>query len=144
MAEPKTRPTDADVQAFIDSVADETRRNDARTICDLFEKVTGEKPVMWGTAIIGFGSSNLKYASGRELDWPVVGFSPRKANQSLYLDTHIAGYEELLKKLGKHKTSKACLYVNKLKDIDIAVLETLIERSWANRHTPKTVDGEET
>ena len=143
MAELKTKPTDADVRAFIDAVPDETRRRDGHTICDLFEKVTGEMPVMWGHAIIGFGKAPLKYASGRELEWMVCGFSPRKANQSLYLSCNLAEMAELLKKLGKYKTGKGCLYVKKLADIDIAVLERMIESSWNDRHRPKTVRGEE-
>lgn len=143
MAELKTKPNDADVRAYIDSVSDETRRRDGHTLCDLFEKVTGEKPVMWGPSIIGFGKCTLKYATGRELEWMVVGFSPRKANQSLYLDCNIAGYTDLLKKLGRHKTGKGCLYVNRLTDIDLTVLETMIERGWANRGKSKSVRGEE-
>lgn len=143
MAELKTKPTEADVRAFIDAVPDETRRRDGHTICDLFEKVTGEKPVMWGPSIIGFGKCQLKYASGRELEWMVCGFSPRKANHSLYLDCNIANYAESLKSLGKYKTGKGCLYVNKLADIDIAVLKKMIESTWANRNKAKTVKGEE-
>ncbi len=143
MAELKTKPSEADVRAFIDAVPDETRRRDGHVICDLFEKVTGEKPVMWGPSIIGFGNCKLKYESGRELDWMVCGFSPRKASQSLYLSINDAENVDLLKTLGKHKTGKGCLYVNKLADIDIGVLEKMIESSWQNRNTPKTVKGQE-
>lgn len=143
MAELKTRPTDADVRAFIDAVPDETRRRDGHSICDLFEKVTGEKPMMWGPSIIGFGKAPLKYASGRELEWMVCGFSPRKAKQSLYLSCDIATMADDLKALGKYKTGKGCLYVNKLADIDVAVLEKMIESTWENRNRPKTVKGEE-
>lgn len=140
MAELKTKPSDADVRGFIDSVPDETRRRDSHAICDLFEKVTGEKPVMWGTAIIGFGKCKLIYSSGRELEWMVCGFSPRKANQSLYLSINNAENAELLKSLGKYKTGKGCLYVNKLADIDIAVLEKMIENTLEKRDTEKSAN----
>jgi hypothetical protein len=122
----KTRPTDADVDAFLDSVADERRRDEARTVCRLMQEVTGEEPVLWGTAIVGFGSVPLRYASGRELDWPVVGFSPRKAATTLYL---MDGFEErgdLLARLGPHSTGKSCLYLKRLSDVDLDVLRELI------------------
>lgn len=142
MAELKTRPTSEDPRAFIDSISDETRRRDAHALCDLFEKVTGEKPVMWGTSIIGFGQCKLKYATGRELDWLVLGFSPRKSSLSLYLNPAIEGYADLLKRLGKHKTGKSCLYVNKLVDIDMAMLETLIGQGWSRRGNSVIADDE--
>jgi Domain of unknown function (DU1801) len=122
----KTRPTDADVDAFLDSVADERRRDEARTVCRLMQEVTGEEPVLWGTAIVGFGSVPLRYASGRELDWPVVGFSPRKAATTLYL---MDGFEErgdLLARLGPHSTGKSCLYLKRLSDVDLDVVRELI------------------
>lgn len=143
MAELKTKPNDADVRAYIDSVPDETRRRDGHALCDLFENVTGTRPEMWGPSIIGFGRRTLKYATGRELEWMVVGFSPRKANQSLYLDCNIEGYTDLLKTLGRHKTGKGCLYVNRLADIDMAVLETMIERCWKKGNGTKSVHARE-
>ena len=130
MAELKTKANDGDVRAFIDAVADETRCRDAHALCDIFERLSGEKPRMWGPAIIGFGHTNLKYASGRELAWFVAGFSPRKASLSLYLDCAIVNYADLLTRLGKHKTGKGCLYVDKLAQVDLGVLEEMIRRSF--------------
>lgn len=124
--EPKTRPTDASVDDFIAAVENPRRRADARTMNALLTEVSGEAPVMWGPAIIGYGS----YLSSTG-DWPRIGFSPRKANLSLYV--LMPGSEEakpLLARLGKHKTSVACLYVNKLDDIDLDVLRELAEQTW--------------
>lgn len=122
----KTLPTRASVNAFISAVENDTRRQDARTLTKMLQEITGEKPTMWGPAIIGFGSVHYKYDSGREGDIPRLGFSPRKANLALYLSHDKA----LLAKLGKHKTSVACLYINKLADVDLAVLRLLIAASW--------------
>jgi hypothetical protein len=129
VAEPKTRPTDADVGAFLDSVADERRRADATALCRLMQEVTGQEPVLWGTSIVGFGSVRLRYASGRELDWPVTGFSPRKAATTVYL---MDGFEEradLLARLGPHSTGRSCLYLKRLSDVDLDVLRELIAES---------------
>ena len=129
MAEPKTRPTDADVGAFLESVADERRRDDAKTVCRLMQEVTGEEPVLWGTSIVGFGSVRLRYASGRELDWPVTGFSPRKTATTVYL---VDGFEErsdLLARLGPHSTGRSCLYLKRLSDVDLDVLRELVADS---------------
>ena len=131
--EPKTRPTDASVDDFIAAVENPRRRADAQTMNALWTEVSGEAPVMWGPAIIGYGS--YRSSTG---DWPRIGFSPRKANLSLYV--LMPGSEEakpLLARLGKHKTSVACLYVNKLDDIDLEVLRQLAEQTWramARRH----------
>ena len=130
MAELKTKRTDASVEKFLAGVADENRREDAIAICELISRVSKEPPKMWGKAIIGFGSRKLVYDSGRELDWMLVGFSPRKSNTVLYLS--LGGYDksaELLAKLGKHKTGKGCLYINKLSDVDLGVLRELIKES---------------
>ena len=130
MAELKTKKTEASVENFLASVTDEARREDAIAVCALMQQVTKEKPKMWGSTIIGFGSRKLVYESGRELDWMLVGFSPRKANTVLYLS--LAGYAqhgELMAKLGKHKTGKGCLYINKLADIDLKVLKDLVKRA---------------
>ena len=131
MSEIKTRPTDASVEAFIDAVDHPRRREDARTLLDLMQRVTGEQPVMWGPSIVGYGSYHYRYASGQEADWPVVGFSPRKQNLSIYIMTGFEESDELLSRLGKHKTGKSCLYVNKLADVDLDVLEKLVRASVA-------------
>jgi hypothetical protein len=129
MTQPKTQKTDASVEEFINSVTNEKKREDSFAILDLMREVTGEEPSMWGTSIVGFGAYRYKYASGREGEWPAVGFSPRKQNLTLYIMTGFDEYESLLSDLGKHKTGKACLYINKLKDVDQKVLRELIERS---------------
>ena len=129
MADPKTRPFDADVDAFLESVPDARRRADAKTVCRLMQEETGEKPLLWGTSIVGFGSVPLRYASGRELDWPIVAFSPRKAATTVYL---MEGFEEradLLSRLGPHKIGKSCLYLKRLSDIDLDVLRELVAES---------------
>ncbi|MXY48370.1 MAG: DUF1801 domain-containing protein [Gemmatimonadetes bacterium] len=131
MSDIKTRPTDASVDAFIDAVDHPRRREDARTLMDLMQRVTGEEPVMWGPSIVGYGSYHYRYASGQEADWPVVGFSPRKQNLSIYIMTGFEASDALLSHLGKHKTGKSCLYVNKLADVDLDVLESLVRASVA-------------
>ncbi len=124
-----TVPTRASVAKFIDAVENETRRKDAKTLLAMMKKVTGEKAVMWGPSIIGFGKYHYKYESGREGDMCLVGFSPRKANMVLYVLGYGEG-EPLLKKLGRHKHGVSCLYVNKLDDVDLGVLEKLIKKSY--------------
>lgn len=124
MAELKTKANNNSVSDFINTIGDEQKRNDSFVICDMMEEVCQAKPVMWGDAIIGFGNKDLVYPDGRRIDWMVMGFSPRKQNLTLYLDggtTH-----PLLTKLGKHKTSKACLYIKSLKDVDIEVLKQIL------------------
>lgn len=123
LAEIKTKPVKASVTAFLDKVQPEQKRKDSYALLEMIKKVSGLDPVMWGSSIIGFG--NLRYkspATGREVDWFLVGFSPRKANISLYLCGSIEKYTAALKKLGKHKTGAGCVYVNKLADIDLKVL----------------------
>ena len=129
MSGPKTRPTDADVGAYLESVPDPRRRDEAKTVCRLMQEVTGEVPVMWGTGIVGFGNVRLRYASGRELDWPVVGFSPRKAATTVYLTDGFEQREDLLARLGPHSTGKSCLYLKRLADVDLEVLRALIAES---------------
>ncbi len=131
MSDLKTRPTDASVEAFIDAVDHPRRREDAHILLDLMRRVTGEKPVMWGPAIVGFGRYSYRYASGKEYDWPIVGFSPRKQNLSIYILIGFGECEDLLFRLGKHKTGKSCLYINKLADVDMDVLETLVRTTVA-------------
>ncbi len=122
----KTKKNEASVENFLDEIKDKQQRKDSFTILQMMQKATGEKPKMWGSSIIGFGNVHLKYESGRELDWFKMGFSPRKQNITLY-GCLGAKQTELLKKLGKHKTGKGCLYINKLTDVDTAVLKKLIE-----------------
>jgi len=127
----KTTVNDANVEDFINSLEDETKKNDSLTLLKLFLKVTGEKPRMWGTSIIGFGQYHYKSERSRqEGDWPLIAFSPRKQSLSLYLMPGFGAYADLLHKLGKHKTSKGCLYINRLSDVDQAVLTMLITRSY--------------
>lgn len=123
MAEPKTKPTKASVAAFLSAIEHEQRRKDAKVVDKMMRDVTGEKPVMWGTSIVGYGS----YES-RSGDWPIVGFAPRKAALVLYLMGAFKGRDALMKKLGKHKTGKGCLYITNLADVDQAVLRDLIAR----------------
>lgn len=129
MAELKTRPTDVSVDAFLDGVAHPVRRADGQAVRAMMERVTGEPAVMWGPTIVGFGSYHYRYATGHEGDACRVGFSPRAANLTLYVGG-FPEYDELLAPLGKHKRSKACLYINKLADIDQTVLEEIVRRSY--------------
>lgn len=129
MAEPKMKENDNSVIDFIESVESEKKKADAYQLLDTFEEVTGYKAKMWGPSIIGFGSYHYKYASGHEGDAPLAGFSPRKAKISLYLAYESEEREKMLENFGKHTTGKACIYVNKLADIDIQVLKELIEQS---------------
>ncbi|HVE59647.1 MAG TPA: DUF1801 domain-containing protein [Pyrinomonadaceae bacterium] len=131
-AEIKTKKTDASVDDFLDNIADEKVRDDSRKIAALMEKATGAKPKMWGAAIVGFGERHLKYASGRDLDWMEVGFAPRKANLTLYLNIGEGWDEDLLSQLGKHKVGMGCLYFKRLSDVNEEILEKLIEKSVEN------------
>jgi hypothetical protein len=130
MAELKTQKGDGDVGAFIAGIEDERKREDSKTLVALMEKVTGEKPAMWGPSIIGFGDLHYKYESGREGDWFKVGFSPRKQNLTLYVTDYLQDDDSLLARLGKFTTGKACIYVKRLEDIDTGVLEDLVRRSY--------------
>ena len=131
MAEIKTKPTSASVADFINSIKDEQKRKDSFVLLEMMKKAIGEEPKMWGNALIGFGQVKLKSPNtGREVDWLRLGFSPRKANLSLYISGDINHqHAEALKKLGKHKTGVGCLYINKLEDIDIKILKKMIEAS---------------
>ncbi|MFT5821656.1 MAG: hypothetical protein ACI8ZM_002910 [Crocinitomix sp.] len=126
MAENKTQPSSTSVSDFIDQVENEQKRNDAKTLLILFEKITGEKGMMWGPSIIGFGRYHYKYDSGREGDSMLAGFSPRKSALSLYIMAGFSKYDGYLSKLGKFKTGKSCLYIKKLADVDIVILEAMI------------------
>ena len=129
MAELKTKKNEASVTKFLDGVKDGKKRKDSYTILELMQQVTKADPKMWGTSMIGFGSYHYKYASGREGDWFVTGFSPRKQSLTLYIMAGISKYPDLLKKLGKFKTGKGCLYINKIEDVDIKILKELIKQS---------------
>lgn len=127
----KTTVTDASVEDFINAVADRVKRNDSFTLLEIFSKVTGEKPKMWGPSIIGFGKYHYKSKrSTQEGDWPLIAFSPRKQNLTVYVMPGFENLGGLLNKLGKHKTSKGCLYINKLADVDEAILTKIIEQSY--------------
>ncbi len=129
MAKLKTQKTDASVKEFLTAVPDEKKRNDSFAILELMSEVTGEEPAMWGTSIVGFGSYRYKYASGQEGEWPLVGFSPRKQNLTLYIMSGFDEYDSLLANLGKYKTGKSCLYINKLEDVDLATLREMVKQS---------------
>ncbi len=130
MAENKTIPTAASVEKFINTVKDEQKRKDSFVLLEMMKKASGEKPKMWGSSLIGFGNVRVKSpATGREVDWLRIGFSPRKANFSLYLFGNIKKHAAALKKLGKHKTGLGCLYINKLADVDLKVLKGMIDLS---------------
>jgi hypothetical protein len=131
MAELKTKLTDASVELFIKSIKDENRRKDSIELNKMMKAITGAKPKMWGSSIVGFGNYQYKYASGREGDWFPIGFSPRKQNLAVYLRGGLDIQADLLKKLGKHKTGKGCLYINKLEDIDADILKKMISRAFA-------------
>lgn len=132
MAELKTRPTENNVEVFLNTVEDAKKREDSFVILNLMKKITKSEPRMWGSSIVGFGTYHYKYESGREGDWFLTGFSPRKQNLSVYIMAGFDRYEELMAKLGKYKTGKSCLYIKKLEDIDQEVLKELIERSVAH------------
>jgi hypothetical protein len=141
MPENKTKPTALSVAAFLNACDDEARRTDAKALAKLMQKATGCEPRMWGPSIVGFDSYHYVYESGREGDAPVVGFSPRKAATVLYGAIGFDGAEALLAKLGKHTTGKGCLYIKKLADVDIKVLEKLVEKGVATtraRHANKS------
>lgn len=126
-AKNKTVETDASVENFLNALTDAQQRDDSLAIIEMMRKASGEEPKMWGTSIIGFGSEHLKYDSGRELDWPVIAFSPRKGNISLYLTGDAASHADTLAKLGKHKIGKGCIYIKRLADVDEKVLDNLIQ-----------------
>jgi len=128
-AKNKTTQNDSSVAAFLDGVQNRRRREDAKRLLGLMIDVTGEPAKMWGTSIVGFGTYHYRYASGREGDFMRVGFAPRKQNLVVYIMPGFSSYDALLAKLGKHRTGKSCLYVNKLDDVDLGVLEELIRDS---------------
>lgn len=129
MTKLKTQKNKASVEDFLNSVTNEKKRKDSFKIMELMREVTGEKPAMWGKSIVGFGSYHYKYASGREGDWFLTGFSPRKQSLTLYIMPGFDRYESLLGNLGKYKTGKSCLYINKLEDVDRTILQEIIKQS---------------
>ena len=130
LAEIKTKPTSASVEDFINKIKDEQKRKDSFVLLEMMKKATGEEPVLWGSSVIGFGIKRYKSTTtGREVDWLRIGFSPRKANLSLYISVGIKEHAAALKKLGKHKTGVGCLYINKLEDINMKVLKGMIDAS---------------
>lgn len=135
MAKNKTTQTNNSVTEFINKVENQVRREDGFKLLEIFKNLTGEEPKMWGPSIIGFGSYHYKYASGHEGDAPLAGFSPRKDSLVVYLENEFNEREELLSQLGKHRSSKACVYIKRLSDIDLQILEKLIINS--TNHTLK-------
>ena len=129
MAENKTQKNDGNVEAFLNAVEHDKRRIDALALLKVFKELTQEEPKMWGTSIVGFGQYHYKYDSGREGDFFITGFSPRKTSLTLYIMNGFDRYDELMAQLGKHKTGKSCLYIKKLEDIDMEVLKMLIQES---------------
>jgi Domain of unknown function (DU1801) len=125
----KTQKTRASVSAFLNGIADDVRRKDCQTLVRIMKRAVGAAPKMWGSSIVGFGHYHYKYASGRENDWFLAGFSPRKQDLTIYLMSGIDRHDALVSKLGKFKTAKSCLYIKRLADIDMAVLEELIAES---------------
>ncbi len=133
MAEPKTKKNDADVDAFLDAVENEGRRQDAKEVRALMEESTGEPAVMWGPSIVGFGTRTQTYANGKTADWMAIGFSPRKANLVMYIMEGFDDHDEVLSQLGSHKTGKSCLYLKRLETVDRDVLRGMIASSY--KHT---------
>ncbi|MFZ0548231.1 MAG: DUF1801 domain-containing protein [Candidatus Promineifilaceae bacterium] len=129
MAELKTKKTQQDVEAFLNSVEHDKRREDSFVVLELMKEATGEEPKMWGTSIVGYGDYHYKYESGRENDWFLVGFSPRKQALTLYIMAGFDNYQGLLENLGKYKKGKGCIYVNKIEDINLDTLRELVAQS---------------
>lgn len=129
MAELKTKINEESVKKFLENIEDDKKRADSYVILNLMKEVTGEEPKMWGKSIVGFGTYHYKYKSGREGDWFKAGFSPRKSALTLYIMSGFEDYEDLMAELGKYKTGKSCLYIKKIEDIDLKVLEKLVEKS---------------
>ena len=127
MAEQKTKPTNQSVKEFLNEIPEPERRADCFAVAKIMEEITGEKPKMWGPSIVGFGSYHYKYASGREGDWPMMGFSPRKKDLTLYIMMGFEKHAELMERLGKHSTGKSCLYIKRLSDVHIPTLKKLIK-----------------
>lgn len=132
MAELKTKKTEASVEDFLNGIPDEQKRQDSFAVLKLMREVTGAEPKMWGDSIVGFGEYHYRYASGRQGDWPLVAFSPRKQNLTLYIMAGFEAYDSLMSKLGKYKTGKSCLYLKKLSDVHQETLRELVRQSVAH------------
>jgi Domain of unknown function (DU1801) len=128
-AELKTKKNEQSVEGFLETVADQQKRQDSLTVLKMMKKAAHADPKMWGDSIIGFGSTHFKYASGRELEWFLLGFSPRKQALTLYLELSLVDQSDLLEKLGKHKTGRGCLYINSLSEVNLDVLQQMMERT---------------
>jgi len=134
LVEIKTKATNGSVEDFLNKIPDEQKRNDSFVILEMMKKASKEEPKLWGSSIIGFGNKRYKSpTTGREVDWLLIGFSPRKANISIYLVSNIQEHAKELEKLGKHKTGVGCLYINKLEDIELKILKGIIESSLKNK-----------
>ena len=131
MSDVKTKATNASVEDFLNAVEHPVKRADSFVLLEIMTEITGMAPKMWGESIVGFDTYHYVYASGHEGDWPIVGFSPRKQNISVYIMPGFTNFESLLEKLGKHKTSKSCLYINKLADVNLTILKKIIAQSVA-------------
>jgi len=142
MAENKTQRNDGDVLAYLESVENKRRREDSLALLKMMEEVTGEPAEMWGTSIVGFGSYHYRYASGREGDFMLTGFAPRKSALTLYIMGGHERYDELMAKLGKHRTGSSCVYINKLADVDLDVLRALIAESVDYMRSANHIAGE--
>jgi hypothetical protein len=129
VAELKTKPTGASVEKFLNQISDETRREDCFKVAKIMEEITGEPPAMWGPSIVGFGVYHYKYESGREGDWPIAAFSPRKQDLTVYILPGFAEYSDLMKQLGKYRSAKSCLYIKRLSDVHVPTLKKLIRES---------------
>jgi Domain of unknown function (DU1801) len=129
MAEPKVKPTERSVNAFLKGITDQSRRADCYAMVDMMKRVTGTEPIIWGTGLVGFGNYHYKYASGHEGDCFITGFAARKSALTLYITAGVARFPRLLEKLGKHKAGKGCLYIKKLDDVNLSVLEDLLKQS---------------
>src|SRR5690554_2410098 len=129
MAELKTKKNDSDIIEFLNKIDNEEKKTDCFKLLELFEQLTNETPKMWGTSIVGFGSYHYKSDSGREGEWFLTGFSPRKQNLTIYIIAGFGEYDDIMQNLGKYKTGSSCLYVKKLADIDLEKLKTLVEKS---------------
>jgi hypothetical protein len=140
VSEPKTKATDASVAKFLSKISDAKRREDCLTIVKLMKAATGEDPVLWGTSIVGFGRYKLQYAGGREADWPIIAFSPRKNDLTLYVGLGSGKFEGLLGRLGKHKAGKGCLYLKGLDGVDQAALKQIIEESVKAKSSKRVSD----
>lgn len=136
MAEPKTRPTTASVEDFLVNLKNPEQQADSRTLVGLMSAATGAEPILWGANIVGFGTASMRYANGSRLDWPALSFSPRKQTLVVYLMDGVAAHPGLLARLGPHKTGKGCLYIKRLAEVDLSVLEEILRRSAAARQEP--------